>query len=158
MFLFFTSKFLSLLPCSLISSCLTVMFAAVSPCLKCSVCTYFLCADSSFLVLNIHLDLVTQRLIGNMVELEHFLWSRYVNWAWDEFCFCLWSVLPRLLMCFVFKVSPESASQFGELVADPVTNELLHYTEKPETFVCSHITDITQNSSAYTSFDSNVFF
>ncbi|KAI9120611.1 hypothetical protein K1719_007644 [Acacia pycnantha] len=35
----------------------------------------------------------------------------------------------------VIKVSPESASQFGELVADPVTNELLHYTEKPETFV-----------------------
>ncbi|KAI4351522.1 hypothetical protein L6164_005886 [Bauhinia variegata] len=35
----------------------------------------------------------------------------------------------------VIKVSAESASQFGELVADPVTNELLHYTEKPETFV-----------------------
>ncbi|RWW65262.1 hypothetical protein BHE74_00027436, partial [Ensete ventricosum] len=32
-------------------------------------------------------------------------------------------------------VSAESANQFGELVADPVTNELLHYTEKPETFV-----------------------
>nr|GMD56497.1 mannose-1-phosphate guanyltransferase alpha-like [Ipomoea batatas] len=35
----------------------------------------------------------------------------------------------------VSKVSAESANQFGELVADPVTNELLHYTEKPETFV-----------------------
>ena len=35
------------------------------------------------------------------------------------------------------QVSAESASQFGELVADPVTNELLHYTEKPETFVCT---------------------
>ncbi|KAL5722346.1 mannose-1-phosphate guanylyltransferase [Ranunculus cassubicifolius] len=35
----------------------------------------------------------------------------------------------------VIKVSAESASQFGELVADPETNELLHYTEKPETFV-----------------------
>ncbi|KAK4795051.1 hypothetical protein SAY86_013045 [Trapa natans] len=35
----------------------------------------------------------------------------------------------------VIKVSAESASQFGELVADPVTKELLHYTEKPETFV-----------------------
>nr|KYP43744.1 Mannose-1-phosphate guanyltransferase alpha [Cajanus cajan] len=35
----------------------------------------------------------------------------------------------------VIKVSAESASQFGELVADPTTNELLHYTEKPETFV-----------------------
>ncbi|KAJ4961266.1 hypothetical protein NE237_021176 [Protea cynaroides] len=35
----------------------------------------------------------------------------------------------------VIKVSAESANQFGELVADPVTNELLHYTEKPETFV-----------------------
>ncbi|KDO69803.1 hypothetical protein CISIN_1g0152591mg, partial [Citrus sinensis] len=35
----------------------------------------------------------------------------------------------------VIKVSAESASQFGELVADPDTNELLHYTEKPETFV-----------------------
>ncbi|KAK6913165.1 Nucleotidyl transferase domain [Dillenia turbinata] len=32
-------------------------------------------------------------------------------------------------------VSAESANQFGELVADPVTKELLHYTEKPETFV-----------------------
>ncbi|XP_073128028.1 uncharacterized protein [Henckelia pumila] len=35
----------------------------------------------------------------------------------------------------VIKVSAESAHQFGELVADPVTKELLHYTEKPETFV-----------------------
>ncbi|XP_038906239.1 mannose-1-phosphate guanyltransferase alpha-like isoform X3 [Benincasa hispida] len=35
----------------------------------------------------------------------------------------------------VNKVSAESANQFGALVADPVTNELLHYTEKPETFV-----------------------
>ncbi|XP_068641500.1 uncharacterized protein [Aristolochia californica] len=35
----------------------------------------------------------------------------------------------------VIKVSAESANQFGELVADPTTNELLHYTEKPETFV-----------------------
>ncbi|KAL3833199.1 hypothetical protein ACJIZ3_007935 [Penstemon smallii] len=33
------------------------------------------------------------------------------------------------------KVSAESASKFGELVADPITKELLHYTEKPETFV-----------------------
>ena len=38
---------------------------------------------------------------------------------------------------FSLQVSAESASQFGELVADPVTNELLHYTEKPETFVCA---------------------
>ncbi|KAL1318057.1 mannose-1-phosphate guanyltransferase alpha [Arachis ipaensis] len=35
----------------------------------------------------------------------------------------------------VIKVSAELASEFGELVADPTTNELLHYTEKPETFV-----------------------
>lgn len=35
----------------------------------------------------------------------------------------------------VIKVSAESANQFGELVADPTTNELLHYIEKPETFV-----------------------
>lgn len=35
----------------------------------------------------------------------------------------------------VIKVSAESANQFGELVADPETHELLHYTEKPETFV-----------------------
>ncbi|KAF3796519.1 Mannose-1-phosphate guanyltransferase alpha [Nymphaea thermarum] len=35
----------------------------------------------------------------------------------------------------VSQVSSESANQFGELVADPLTNELLHYTEKPETFV-----------------------
>ncbi|CAF2065547.1 unnamed protein product [Brassica napus] len=39
----------------------------------------------------------------------------------------------------IVEVSPESASQFGELVADPVTNELLHYTEKPETFVRDRI-------------------
>ncbi len=35
------------------------------------------------------------------------------------------------------QVSAESAHQFGELVADPITKELLHYTEKPETFVCA---------------------
>lgn len=40
-------------------------------------------------------------------------------------------------MVFVVQVSPESADQFGELVADSNTNELLHYTEKPETFVCT---------------------
>ncbi|KAL8040646.1 hypothetical protein ABFX02_06G177800 [Erythranthe guttata] len=39
----------------------------------------------------------------------------------------------------VNKVSPELASQFGELVADPVTNELLHYTEKPKNFVSDRI-------------------
>ncbi|XP_077216507.1 uncharacterized protein LOC143851073 [Tasmannia lanceolata] len=39
----------------------------------------------------------------------------------------------------VIKVSAESANLFGELVADPVTNELLHYTEKPETFVSDRI-------------------
>ncbi|CAN4086159.1 unnamed protein product [Withania somnifera] len=39
----------------------------------------------------------------------------------------------------VSKVSAETASEFGELVADPVTNELLHYTEKPETFVSDRI-------------------
>jgi len=32
-------------------------------------------------------------------------------------------------------VSKEIASEFGELVADPQTGELLHYAEKPETFV-----------------------
>ncbi|XP_022988379.1 mannose-1-phosphate guanyltransferase alpha-B-like [Cucurbita maxima] len=35
----------------------------------------------------------------------------------------------------VIRVSAEAAHQFGELVADPTTNELLHYAEKPETFV-----------------------
>ncbi|WOL16964.1 Mannose-1-phosphate guanyltransferase alpha [Canna indica] len=35
----------------------------------------------------------------------------------------------------VIKVLVKSACQFGELVADPATNELLHYIEKPETFV-----------------------
>lgn len=39
----------------------------------------------------------------------------------------------------VIKVSPESASQFGELVADYETKELLHYAEKPETFVSDRI-------------------
>lgn len=45
------------------------------------------------------------------------------------------------------QVSPESAYQFGELVADPVTNELLHYAEKPETFV-------RNNSEIYLVFNS----
>lgn len=40
-----------------------------------------------------------------------------------------------IISIFCAQVSAESANQFGELVADPVTNELLHYTEKPETFV-----------------------
>ena len=31
-------------------------------------------------------------------------------------------------------VSAKSANQLGELVTDVTTNELLHYTEKPETF------------------------
>ncbi|KAL5718485.1 mannose-1-phosphate guanylyltransferase [Ranunculus cassubicifolius] len=35
----------------------------------------------------------------------------------------------------VIKVLAELANQFGELVSHPVSNELLHYTEKPETFV-----------------------
>ncbi|CAM6082001.1 unnamed protein product [Calypogeia fissa] len=39
----------------------------------------------------------------------------------------------------VKKVSADFASQFGELVADPDTKELLHYAEKPETFVSDHI-------------------
>ncbi|KAH6755399.1 ADP-glucose pyrophosphorylase family protein [Perilla frutescens var. hirtella] len=39
----------------------------------------------------------------------------------------------------VIKVSAESASQFGELVADPTSKEVLHYTEKPETFVSNLI-------------------
>jgi hypothetical protein len=38
----------------------------------------------------------------------------------------------------VKKVSKEKAAEFGELVADPETKELLHYTEKPETFVSTH--------------------
>ena len=45
----------------------------------------------------------------------------------------------RLFLSLLVQVSAESASQFGELVADPTTNELLHYTEKPETFVCQQI-------------------
>ncbi|KAI5072387.1 hypothetical protein GOP47_0012493 [Adiantum capillus-veneris] len=39
----------------------------------------------------------------------------------------------------VKKVSAESASEFGELVSDPETGELLHYAEKPETFVSEWI-------------------
>lgn len=39
----------------------------------------------------------------------------------------------------VKKLSAESASEFGELVADPKTGELLHYAEKPETFVSEWI-------------------
>eukprot|EP00246_Nothoceros_aenigmaticus_P010725 TRINITY_DN2751_c0_g1_i1.p1 TRINITY_DN2751_c0_g1~~TRINITY_DN2751_c0_g1_i1.p1 ORF type:complete len:276 (-),score=43.82 TRINITY_DN2751_c0_g1_i1:249-1076(-) len=37
------------------------------------------------------------------------------------------------------KVSAEVSEEFGELVADPETGELLHYAEKPETFVSDRI-------------------
>eukprot|EP00475_Leptophrys_vorax_P008459 TRINITY_DN15490_c0_g3_i1.p1 TRINITY_DN15490_c0_g3~~TRINITY_DN15490_c0_g3_i1.p1 ORF type:complete len:392 (+),score=26.07 TRINITY_DN15490_c0_g3_i1:123-1298(+) len=37
------------------------------------------------------------------------------------------------------KVQPDVASEFGELVADPETKEILHYAEKPETFVSDRI-------------------
>lgn len=37
------------------------------------------------------------------------------------------------------KVQPDVASEFGELVADPNTKEILHYAEKPETFVSDRI-------------------
>eukprot|EP00270_Netrium_digitus_P019450 TRINITY_DN766_c0_g1_i2.p1 TRINITY_DN766_c0_g1~~TRINITY_DN766_c0_g1_i2.p1 ORF type:complete len:412 (-),score=117.95 TRINITY_DN766_c0_g1_i2:223-1458(-) len=39
----------------------------------------------------------------------------------------------------VKKVAPDLASEYGELVADAQTNELLHYAEKPETFVSDKI-------------------
>lgn len=45
------------------------------------------------------------------------------------------STLGFLIFWLPVQVSAESANQFGELVADPITKELLHYTEKPETFV-----------------------
>lgn len=71
-------------------------------------------------------------------------------WEWCKDCSCQflsdWSVTAihfRTCVtnsaCVHVQVSAESASQFGELVADPVTNELLHYTEKPETFVSIHL-------------------
>jgi hypothetical protein len=41
----------------------------------------------------------------------------------------------KLINNYLVQVSAESASQFGELVADAETKELLHYAEKPETFV-----------------------
>lgn len=47
------------------------------------------------------------------------------------------SSLVFLIFWLYVQVSAESAHQFGELVADPITKELLHYTEKPETFVCA---------------------
>jgi hypothetical protein len=54
-------------------------------------------------------------------------WEITFHWTQQSFHFPLYSYA---------QVPPESANQFGELVADPVTKELLHYTEKPETFVC----------------------
>lgn len=33
------------------------------------------------------------------------------------------------------QVESDIASEFGELVSDPETSEILHYAEKPETFV-----------------------
>lgn len=45
-------------------------------------------------------------------------------------------ILSSLFFGLYLQVSAESANEFGELVADPITKELLHYTEKPETFVC----------------------
>lgn len=38
-------------------------------------------------------------------------------------------------LLLVKKVAPDVASEFGELVADPQTSELLHYAERPESFV-----------------------
>lgn len=63
----------------------------------------------------------------------------YINaFAFDlvEFLFCV-------------QVPPESANQFGELVADPVTNELLHYTEKPETFVCTEFLPVHYSGGGF---------
>lgn len=62
----------------------------------------------------------------------------------------------RIELTFFVQVSAESASQFGELVADPVTNELLHYTEKPETFVST--TSIQLFDSLFSSLSLNVNF
>ena len=62
-----------------------------------------------------------------LAEHSHFWFISYVCFSVSTclgFGFCNW------------QVSAESANQFGELVADPVTNEVLHYTERPETFVC----------------------
>lgn len=53
-------------------------------------------------------------------------------------CKCSSSVF--ILLWHHAQVSAESANQFGELIADPITKELLHYTEKPETFVCTMCT------------------
>lgn len=39
----------------------------------------------------------------------------------------------------VKKVSTEATGKFGELVADPLTKELLHFAEKPETHVSDYI-------------------
>eukprot|EP00898_Chlorokybus_atmophyticus_P000856 jgi/Chlat1/1771/Chrsp134S02093 len=57
----------------------------------------------------------------------------------------------RLGTILVKRVSKELAQDYGELVADPTTNELLHYTEKPETFVSDLI-----NCGVYV-FSSEVF-
>jgi mannose-1-phosphate guanylyltransferase len=63
-------------------------------------------------------------------------------------CILIWSLscynsLFLILYANTFnQVSAESANQFGELVADPETNELLHYTEKPETFVSAVLLSI----------------
>lgn len=62
-----------------------------------------------------------------------------------------------LTRTFVFlhrQVSAESANQFGTLVSDPVTNELLHYTEKPETFVRLQGISLSQTAARLTD---NVF-
>jgi mannose-1-phosphate guanylyltransferase len=47
----------------------------------------------------------------------------------------------------VKKVSRDVANEFGELVADPKTGELLHYAEKPETFVSTWIFVSSSHSS-----------
>jgi hypothetical protein len=44
-------------------------------------------------------------------------------------------------------VSRDVANEFGELVADPKTGELLHYAEKPETFVSTWIFVSSSHSS-----------
>ncbi|OLL24365.1 putative mannose-1-phosphate guanyltransferase [Neolecta irregularis DAH-3] len=49
------------------------------------------------------------------------------------------------------KVSPESAASFGCIVSDPITHEILHYVEKPESYISSMI-----NCGVYV-FDSSIF-
>ena len=61
--------------------------------------------------------------------------KKQINTGFSHFLFTSTLPLSFATSRSCCQVAPDVAAEFGELVADPVTSELLHYAEKPETFV-----------------------